>query len=107
VANNVRSSKDIAPFFSSTNSGNSGSNLADGGENDRQSIWASHCRKDEGVEVDARSMVHDANESMFAMRRLSDEDHGREHVKQGSVEDEGAAMVAGESIPSPKHSQSI
>ena len=52
-------------------------------------------------------MVHDANESMFAMRRLSDEDHGREHVDQASVEDEGAAMVAGGSIPSPEHSQSI
>jgi len=52
-------------------------------------------------------MVHDENESMFAMRQLLDEDHGREHVDQGSVEDEGAAMVAGGSIPCPEHSQSI
>ena len=51
--------------------------------------------------------MHDANESMFAMRRLSDEDHGREHVDQGSVEDEGAAIMAGGSIPSPEHGQSI
>ena len=85
MANNVRYSKDIAPFCSSTNSGTSGSNVADGGEDDRQSIWPSHCPNDEGVEVDARSMVHDANESMFAMRRLSNEDHGREHVNQGSL----------------------
>ena len=83
MVNNVRSSKYIAPFCSSRNSGNSGSNVADGGEDDRQSIWPLHCPKDEGVEVDARSMVHDANESMFVMRRLSDEDHSREHVKQG------------------------
>ena len=50
VAKNVRFSKDIVTFGSSTNLGDSGSNVLDGREeDDRQSIWLSHCPKDGGV----------------------------------------------------------
>ena len=52
-------------------------------------------------------MVHDANESMFAMRRLSDEDHGREHAKQGILkakEQRWLNFGEGGWIPSPTNS---
>ena len=35
-------------------------------------------------------MVHDADESVFEIRRPSDGDHGREHVKPGRLKTKGS-----------------